>query len=682
MLLLVFSSVLMAQETGTDLTKMSGHTVQLDTAVLKPSAVNGKEAKAVVGLLTQYHYRKTPFSDSVSSVFLDNYLKSLDPSKSYLTAADIRRFESYRFRLDNLIGQENVEPAFAMHQVFRKRCLSRLDAVLNDLIKRQYDFSTPDFHESDRDKAAWASSEAELDQLWINTIKSQVLSLKLSGKKEQEIESTLRTRYERFRRSVIQTNAEDVFSQFLNALTESYDPHTNYLSPRASDLFKQSMSLSLEGIGARLQTDNDYTKVYEIVPGGPADKSGLLHNNDLITGVAQGDEGEFVDIIGWRVDDVVKLIKGPKGTIVRLQVLPAVTGINGPTSVIRLERDKIKLEDQAAKKTVISVPQGNKTVKFGVIDLPAFYMDFDAYNRRDPNYRSTTRDVRKLIGELKQEGVTGLIIDLRNNGGGSLTEAIDLTGLFIPQGPVVQVKSAENRIDHGVDDDPSVVWDGPLLVMTNRFSASASEIFAGAIQDYKRGVIYGESTFGKGTVQQVINLRRRIPGQEPVGELKVTYQKFYRVSGSSTQNKGVEPDVVMPSAYDADKFGERAQPAALPWDRIKPAGFMPSNAVDERTTAHLRKYFQDRMKHDQILKNYLSETEELRKNINETRVSLQEAQRKKEMEEAEQRKGQTNLDTRVGSKELKNGPLLPDMKDAVLREGVLLLSELSMRKIG
>jgi len=652
-----------------------------DTVTLVPSKVNGKEAKMAATLLTRYHYRKTPFSDSLSSVFLDAYLNSLDPSKTYFLESDIRSFDFYRYRLDNLINQENVDAGFSIYSVFRKRFLRQMDLVLNDLIKRKYDYSSDEYYDSERDHAPWAKTQQELDAVWIGNVKSQALSLKLSGKKEEEIETTLRTRYERYRKSVVQFNSEDVFSLYLNALTESFDPHTNYLSPKASDLFKQSMSLSLEGIGARLQSDNDYTKIFEIVPGGPADKSGKLHPNDLITAVGQGADGELVDVIGWRLDDVVKLIKGPKGTTVRLQVIPAATGINGPSEILTLVRDKIKLEDQAARKEVIEYKNGSSTVKLGVIKLPSFYMEFDAYRRGDPNYRSTTRDVRKLIDELKTEQISGLVIDLRNNGGGSLTEAIDLTGLFINAGPVVQVKGSDNRVDIQADDEPGVAWDGPLMVMTNRFSASASEIFAGAIQDYKRGLIFGESTFGKGTVQQVIDLSRMLGSSDPVGELKVTLQKFYRVSGGSTQHKGVEPDILIKSAYDADKFGESAQKAALPWDRIAPANFKPVDKINDKMVATLNKSFQDRMKTDPKLKEYLAETEDLRKNMNQTRVSLNEAARKQEMEEAEKKKSQASLEIKVKGKE-GSADDLGSMKDEVLREGLLLLAELVTRRIG
>lgn len=663
------------------LTVLDLSAITQDTLALSPSKVNGREAKMAVTLLTRYHYRKTPFSDSLSSVFLDAYLNSLDPSKTYFLESDIRSFDQYRYRLDNLINQENVDAGFAIYSVFRKRFLNQMDRVLSDFVKRKFDYSSNEFYDSERDHVPWAKTQQELDAVWLSNVKSQALSLKLSGKKEEEIESTLRTRYERYRKSVVQFNSEDVFSVYLNALTESFDPHTNYLSPKASDLFNQSMSLSLEGIGARLQSDNDYTKIFEIVPGGPAEKSGKLHPNDLITAVGQGADGELVDVVGWRLDDVVKLIKGPKGTTVRLQVIPAANGINGPSEILILVRDKIKLEDQAARKELIEYKNGSGSVKLGVIKLPSFYMEFEAYRRGDPNYRSTTRDVRKLIDELKAEQISGLVIDLRNNGGGSLTEAVDLTGLFINAGPVVQVKGSDNRVDVQADDEPGVVWDGPLMVMTNRFSASASEIFAGAIQDYKRGLIFGESTFGKGTVQQVIDLSRMLGSTEPVGELKVTLQKFYRVSGGSTQHKGVEPDVLIRSAYDADKFGESSQKAALPWDRIAPANFKPVDKVNEKMVLSLNKSFQERMKTDPKLKEYLAETEELRKNINQTRISLNEPSRRKEMEEAEKKKSQAALETKVKGKEGEPDDL-GAMKDEVLREGLLLLAEMVTRRIG
>jgi carboxyl-terminal processing protease len=469
----------------------------------------------------------------------------------------------------------------------------------------------------------------------------------------------------------------------MNTIAESYDPHTNYLSASATDRFNQDISQSLEGIGARLQSENDYTKINEILPGGPAEKSDLIHVNDRIVGVAQGEKGEMVDVIGWRLDDVVKLIKGPKGTRVRLQILPAETGVTGPPVTISLIRDKIKLEDLTAKKKVIEYLQNGRPVKLGVITLPSFYMDFAAYQKGDPNYNSTTRDVKKYIGELQAEGVQGIAIDLRNNGGGSLQEAINLTGLFIKNGPVVQVKSSNNRVEVLTDDDSQIAYNGPLVVLINRFSASASEIFAGAIQDYHRGVIVGESTYGKGTVQQVVPLDRYVNETEDVGSLKLTLQKFYRATGSSTQHKGVIPDIKFPTALDPEQFGESSQANALPWDEIKGTLYQRTPIINDKVLAELNKAHQQRAKTDPYLTRFIDETNETRKSISQTSVSLNENVRKKEMEEAEKKRAANDkLGTTSVDKEGKPVPGTLNMDDEYLREGLLILSNLITSKIG
>lgn len=653
-----------------------------DTLELKSKPVYGKEARAISYILDHNHYRKIQLSDSLSSVILDRYIQELDNNRTYFLESDVKAFEKYRTSIDDLTRTENVTPAFEIYTVFRKRYFERMSYVLNTLIDVEHNYSINEFYETNRDKEPWAKNVNELNEIWRKVIKSQALSLKLVGKKTAEIKETLKKRFERFEKSVAQFNSEDVFSLYMNSITEAYDPHTNYFSPKASDIFKQSMSLSLEGIGAQLQTENDYTKVVRVMPGGPADKSGLVHNNDFITGVAQGKDGDMIDVIGWRIDDVVKLIKGPKGTVVRLQVIPGATGIGGATQEIMLVRDKVKLEDQAAKKSVINYQSDGKEQKLGVITLPSFYMDYEAYQRGDNDYRSTTRDVKKLIGELNAEGVDGIVMDLRNNGGGSLPEAVDLTGLFIKDGPVVQVKSSTNRVDVLPDDDNGVFYSGPLVVLTNRFSASASEIFAGAIQDYQRGVIVGETTYGKGTVQSVIDLKKFINDKEPIGELKVTFQKFYRVTGSSTQHKGVTPDVVLPSALDASQYGESASPSALPWDVIKATAFHRNNDINDKLIAKLNKSYLDRSKFDANLKKYIQDTEEMKKNLSETKISLNEAARKKELEEAEKKKAQRKLDTKLTSKEGLPMNDLQKMDDEVLREGLLILSEILTKRIG
>lgn len=654
-----------------------------DTTQLKPKPVYGKEAKVIAYLLDNNHYRKIALNDSLSSVILTELIKNLDNNKTYFTTTEIQSFEKYRTKLDDQIKAEDVSVVYEVYAVFRKKFDERMNYVFTKLINQTFDYTVQEDYETDRDKESWCKTDQELNEVWRKLIKSQALSLKLAGKTQPEIEKTLRDRYERFQKNIVQFNSEDVFSLYMNTVTEAYDPHTNYFSPKAADLFKQSMSLSLEGIGARLQIDNDYTKVAEIISGGPAHKSDLIHAGDKIIAVAQGEDGNLVDVVGWRLDEVVKLIKGPKGTKVKLQILPSETGVAGPSKTIVIVRDKIKLEDQRAKKEMKHYLKDGKDLKLGVITLPSFYMDFEAYQKGDPNYTSTTRDVQRLIKELQTEKVDGIVLDLRDNGGGSLTEAINLTGLFIKDGPVVQVKNSANRIEVGADDDPAVVYNGPLVVMTNRFSASASEIFAGAVQDYHRGVVVGESTFGKGTVQTVIDLSRFISDEEQVGELKLTFQKFYRVTGSSTQNKGVTPDVKLPTALDPEQFGESASPSALPWDEIRGTLFQKTPVINDRVITALNKSYQERLKSDQQLHRFVSSTEEIRNSYKETRVSLNEAVRKKEMEEAEKKKQNAGMATEIGGENKKvRSTDLEDMDDEYLREGLFVLGDLITSKIG
>jgi carboxyl-terminal processing protease len=652
-----------------------------DTTALKSKPVYGKEAKQVIAILDALNYRRLKLNDSLASAILDRYLNELDNSKIYFTASDISSFQHFRFSIDDLTRNENVEPGFSIYKVFAKRFYERMDYVITSVIGQAFDYSKDEFYETNREKEPWPADEKALNDIWVKIIKSQALSLKLAGKKEEEIVSTLRARYERQIKSANQVNSEDVFGIYMNAITEAYDPHSNYFSPKASDLFKQSMSLSLEGIGAQLQTENDYTKIVRILPGGPAQKQGILQPGDLITGVAQGAEGEMVDVIGWRIDDVVKLIKGPKGTTVRLQYLPAVAGLNGKPNEIIIVREKVKLEDNSAKKNVIHYQRNGQDYKLGVVTLPAFYKDFEAYQKGDPNYTSTTRDVRKLIKELQAEGVDGLVMDLRNNGGGSLQEAVELTGLFIKEGPVVQVKYNSQRVEVMPDVDQEVVYNGPLVVMTNRFSASASEIFAGAIQDYKRGLVVGESTYGKGTVQVVYGLDQFISSQEKVGQLNVTYQKFYRVTGSSTQKKGVVPDIEFPTPFSSSQFGEGSISNALPWDVIRGTGYHQAGNITPKTLAEINKAYQNRLKYDEALKRYVAETEVVRENLNETRISLNEQVRRQEMAEQEARKAATGMDTRVNPEGVPVTEL-EKLTDEYLRESLLVLSDLILKRIG
>jgi carboxyl-terminal processing protease len=651
------------------------------TLVSKP--IFGKQAKVVVYLLDNNHYSKLRLNDSLSSAILDSYISQLDNNRSYFLDSDIKSFEKYRTRLDDLIQDENIDPAFEIYSVFVKRYSERMDYVLNELVTRSFDFTKDEYYDTERDNSPWLKSIEEQNQLWEKIIKSQVLSLKLAGKDQVEITETLKKRYERFVKSMDKANGEDVFNIYMNAVTNSYDPYTDYFSPKLAEQFRQSMSLSLEGIGARLSLDNDYTKVVEILPGGPAEKTKLVKVNDRIIGVAQGDEGEMVDVVGWRIEDVVSLIKGPKGTKVRLQLLPAETGVTGPSKEIELIRDKIKLEDLSAKKEVIDYQTGGKSMKLGVITLPSFYRDFEAYQNNDPNYKSASRDVKRFIEELKTQGVDGIALDLRNNGGGSLDEAIELTGLFIKNGPVVQVKNSINQIEVREDEDKSVLYDGPLVVLINRFSASASEIFAAAIQDYKRGVIVGESSFGKGTVQMQVDLHRFLPRvKEEVGQMKLTFQKFYRVTGSSTQRKGVMPDVEFPTALAPEQFGESSQPSSLPWDEIRGTLYQRTPLVNDRVLANLNNSYKRRLSQDPALNRYVTETEEARRNLSQTRISLNEAKRRQEITEAEKRKASNDkMGGITVDKEGQEGEPLT-MEDEFLREGLLVLSDLITSRIG
>lgn len=649
---------------------------------LREKPVYGKQAKVISVLLANYHFQKLQLNDSLSSAIFDAYLKALDNNRSYFLASDIASFEKYRNQIDDLTGSENVSPAFVIYKVFRKRFHERMNYVTTQLVNKEFDFTKDEYYDYDREKLPWAKTPQELNDIWTKSIKNQALSLKLSGKKPEEISKVIRERFDRYIKSSNQTTSDDVFEVYMNAIAEAYDPHTNYLSPRATDMFNQDMNQSLEGIGARLQTDGDYTKVNEILPGGPAEKSDLIHANDRIIGVGQGATGEVVDVVGWRIDDVVKLIKGPKGTQVRLQILPAESGISGQPVLISLIRDKVKLEDTKPKKKIVETTQNGKKLKLGTIIIPSFSMDFAAYQKGDPDYNSTTRDVKRLLTELQAEGVDGIVLDLRNNGGGSLMEAISLTGLFIKNGPVVQVKSSTSRTAEVLtDDDPSITYNGPLVVLTNRFSASASEIFAGAIQDYHRGVIVGESTYGKGTVQSVVPLDKYIQ-DEGVGSLKVTLQKFYRATGSSTQHKGVTPDIKLPSALSAEQFGESSNANALPWDEIKSALYQRTPMVNDKVLTGLNRSYKERLKSDPYLNKFVNETNETRRNIEQKRISLNEATRKKEMEDAELRKAANHkMDVKLdGEGRPVSAPLQLD--DEYLREGLIILSDLITSKIG
>ncbi|MCJ8170091.1 carboxy terminal-processing peptidase [Atopomonas sediminilitoris] len=533
---------------------------------IKPTREQQLASLNVVELLRRYHYNKPPLDDARSAKIYDSYLKLLDPNRSYFLASDIAGFERYRLRFDELLQQADLQPGFDIYLLHLQRLNERLDFAIDQLQNHfdSFKFDTDATLELDREGAAWANTAAELDDLWRLRLKDEILRLKLAGKDAKGIQELLLKRYQNQLKRLKQTRDEDVFQAYINAFAMTYDPHTQYLSPDNAENFDINMSLSLEGIGAVLQTDNDYVKVVRLVPAGPADKAKQLQPADRIVSVGQGADGELVDVIGWRLDEVVKLIRGPKGSNVRLEIIPARNGANDlTTKTIQITRDAVKLEEQAAKKSILNLTEDGKPVKIGVIEIPAFYMDFKAYREGDANYKSTTRDVKRLLKELQADKIDGLVIDLRNNGGGSLQEANELTGLFIGQGPTVLVRNSDGRVDVMSDDRSQPMYQGPMAVLVNRLSASASEIFAGAMQDYHRALIVGGQTFGKGTVQTVQPLNH--------GELKLTLAKFYRVSGKSTQHQGVIPDVSYPSVVDVKEIGESALPEALPYDSIKPA---------------------------------------------------------------------------------------------------------------
>jgi carboxyl-terminal processing protease len=533
-------------------------------AVIEYSDDQRETIVEMIQQLEERHYAKLKYDDALSSAHLDNYIDSLDGGKMFFTAADVQEFEKYRDVLDDQSHEGQLEAGYAIFNRFEQRLKARLESVLDDLpgTVAAMDFDIDEHYPLSSDDREWAVDVAELDDRWRKHLKNQVLSLKLAKKDMEEIAPVLEKRYTNQLKRVNQYNSQDVFQIYANALTELYDPHTNYLSPRRSENFNINMSLSLEGIGAVLQIEDEYTKVSRLVAKGPADKQGELQPSDRIVAVGQGDSGALEDVVGWRLDEVVELIRGAKDTTVRLEVIPAKAKATDEHRVITIVRNKVKLEEQSAQKEIIEIPNGDDVLKVGVIDIPAFYIDFDAMRRGEKDYKSTTRDVKVLLEELQADNVDGLVIDLRNNGGGSLQEANELTGLFIEYGPTVQIRHSSRRVWRDGKRLRSDFYDGPLVVLINRLSASASEIFAGAIQDYERGIIVGDRSFGKGTVQTLVPLTE--------GQLKLTESKFYRISGDSTQHRGVVPDVAFPSLYDAEEIGESALDHALNWDQINP----------------------------------------------------------------------------------------------------------------
>jgi len=631
---------------------------------LKPDEQQALITKEIAELVTSFNYKKLSLNDSLGGVIYDNYLKSLDPNRNYFLAADIAEFAQFRSNFDDDLKAGDLTAPFYMFNVYQKRYNERMTFSIKNL-NNNFDFTKKEDYLFSREKSPWFKDMAESDANWTKKVKYDYLNLKLTQKADTAIKSSLKKRYENLITQSSKINNQDAFQVIMTAFTESIDPHTSYFNPANAANFNIDMSRSLEGIGATLSSENEFVTIKSIVTGGPADKSKQLKIDDKIIGVAQGNE-EFVDVIGWRLDNAISLIRGKKGTIVRLKILSKEQDMSAKPKIVEMVREKIILEDQSAKKSIKTVNRDGKSYKYGIIEIPAFYADWKAMQAGDPNYKSTTRDVKLLLDSLKQQNVDAVVIDLRTNGGGSLVEAIDLTGLFITTGPVVQVRDLRNKVEVDSDDNPSVVWDGPLAVMVDRFSASASEIFAGAIQDYGRGIVIGNTTYGKGTVQSAIDMRRVNPNLgEKGGQINLTTGKFYRVSGSSTQHKGVTPDIEFPAIFPADKYGESAEPAALPWDEIKSSNYTKIKDLSKDISS-LKAMHQQRMKTSEEFKFLLEDIEEFKRRDKENSVPLNEEALKKQRESLEQKSFAQENARRVsrGLPALKKGESKPAKEEA------------------
>ena len=559
-----------------------------NTAIEQESYLHPEQRHERVGeLVTQFienqHYNRIAVDDDLSSDVMDLFIESLDRNRMYLLKGDVDFFETYRYQLDDMVRGRSLVPVFEMYEVYQTRARERMQFAL-EALEVEPDFLVDEDFQFDRTEEAWAESSVELDEIWRKRVKNEALNMALEGEEWPKIHDVLSKRYKGYLRRLDQVNNDDVFERFMNAFAHTLDPHSSYLSPRNSEEYRIQMSLSYFGIGASLQTEDDYVKIAGIIPGGPAAIDGRLKPEDRITGVAQGTEAEIVDVVGWRLDDVVELIRGPANSVVRLEIIPANSIPGSPKKFIDLTRDQVKLEEQAAKSDIVTIPRDGREWRIGVIDIPSFYRDYPALSRGDKDFTSTTKDVKRLIEELESEGIDGLIVDLRGNGGGHLAEATALSGLFIDNGPVVQLRNYRGRISRLDDPDPvaRVAYSGPLAVLVDRYSASASEIFAAAIQDYERGVIIGQQTFGKGTVQNLYSLDQYMRSEDGkgYGQLTLTIGKYYRVTGESTQHRGVDPDIELPSYINAEMIGESARDSALPWDTVPTTRFRKGKPLD------------------------------------------------------------------------------------------------------
>jgi carboxyl-terminal processing protease len=610
---------------------------------------------------------------------LDRYLESLDPSRSYFLASDVAEFERYRYQLDDAVASGELSPAFAIFNRFQQRSRERMSYALK-VLETEPDFTLDETFEFDRKDAPWARERSQLDELWRKRVKSDALSLILAEKTWPEAREILEQRYERVRKRSEQVTSDDVFENFMNAFAHVFDPHSSYFSPRNSEEYRIQMSLSYEGIGASLQLLDDYVTIVEILPGGAAQRSGALAAKDRIVAVGQGKDGELVDVVGWRLDDVVQLIRGPGGSEVRLLIQPGNAAPGTADKVVVLTRAKITLEAQAAKKELREIQRGDQTLRIGVITVPSFYQDYNARAAGDDEYRSTTRDVHRLLQEFEQEGgIDGLVLDLRENGGGHLSEAIGLVNLFVPKGPVVQLRETGGRVEVLESDEREAAYSGPLTILVDRFSASASEIFAAAMQDYGRGIVIGQDTYGKGSVQNLYPLDRYALGKDPgYGQVTVTIGMYYRVTGDSTQNRGVQPDIELPSAISTQEVGESSRDGALPWNRIRPADYSHPGSlapvVDDLRSAHVQ-----RVAGDPDFQFAVAEIAALEKMREQKSVSLNLEKRKLEREQraAEQLARENGRRTAQGLPKLESAEEIKDVPDAVLAEAAEITADLT-----
>ena len=642
-------------------------------------------SRQVVSLIANYNYKQVPIGDSLSRLIFDNYLKSLDDNRVYFFEKEVIEFKENRDLMDDQMVMGNLEPAYHMFNVYLERYVDRIRFMIAQLPSVAFDFTNNESLVYNREKLPFMQTQAEMDAYWLQRLKYDLLNLKLAGTDEAKSKETLKKRYENLLSQIAKIESYDAFQSLMTAYTESIDPHTNYFNPNNAAKFNIDMARSLEGIGATLKFENDFVMVAAVVPGGPADKSGQIAIDDKFIAVAQGD-GEFVDIVGWRIDNAIQLIRGAKGTTVRLKIVSKGQDIASP-KIISIVREKIVLQDQSAKKEIKTIQSNGKDIKIGIIDIPAFYADFKAYQAGDANYKSTTRDVKLIIDSLKAAKVDAIVVDLRSNGGGSLMEAIDLTGLFLKQGPVVQVRDTKNKIEVGEDDDPSILWDGPMAVLIDRFSASASEIFAAAIQDYGRGIIIGTQSYGKGTVQNSIDLDQMmgegaskvIGNTNKFGQINLTIAKFYRINGSSTQHKGVSPDIAFPMVFSADKYGESAEPAALPWDEIKRSNYKTLANIAPIKRGLIEKH-DKRMKGSKDFEHLLADIKELKIRDAETTATLNEGLAKKERDEKEAESLARDNEKRLarGLAPIKKGDPKPKAEkafDFMLEESCLIVSD-------